>query len=417
MKMLEISKEKFEDFAKNYPYYNYYQTENYALVMKESGFDYNFIAYTDNDEKILAAGMFLTKKITRNYYYSYCPKGFIIDYNDSDLVRRFTNNLKKYYKRKNVILLKINPEISIATINSKNNFERKTNSNIDILEDLKKYGFKKRKETKPLQLIEPKLYGTINLKDYDITKLDKNIQYKIEKSENNGLEIELSDESKIDIIYNLIKYNDKKDINFYKNMLINFKKYNQADLLLVKVNYESYLINAKKKVEEEQIRNDELNESLKNDMSSDILSEKMESDRILEEYKKDVVYATQGLRKNEETYIAGALVIKFENKISIIALSKDENYNYLNQEYFLYNEIINMYKDEYEILDINAIADDFKEDSIYTEYNRLKLEFNPTINESIGEFDLVISEWKFKVVEKNNILSNEFSKKKDIDTK
>ena len=35
--------------------------------------------------------------------------GFIIDYNDFDLVKRFTNNLKKYYKRKKVVFLKINP--------------------------------------------------------------------------------------------------------------------------------------------------------------------------------------------------------------------------------------------------------------------------------------------------------------------
>ena len=40
----------------------------------------------------------LTKKIG-SYYYAYCPKGFIIDYEDSDLLKRFTNNLKKYYKK------------------------------------------------------------------------------------------------------------------------------------------------------------------------------------------------------------------------------------------------------------------------------------------------------------------------------
>ena len=127
MRMIEISKEKFEEFANKNPYSNYCQTASYGMVMSETGFDYSFVAYTTNDLEILAAGMFLTKKIGKIYYYAYCPKGYIIDYTDTELVRKFTRNLIKYYKRKKIIFLKINPEIPIATIDYKNNFERITN--------------------------------------------------------------------------------------------------------------------------------------------------------------------------------------------------------------------------------------------------------------------------------------------------
>lgn len=413
MKMVEISKEKFDNFAKKNSYYNYYQTANYGLVMAEHGFEYSFIAYTTNENEILAAGMFLTKKIGKSYYYAYSPKGFIIDYSDSELLRKFTNNLKKFYRRKKVILLKINPEIPIATIDSKNEFERTENSNMSILDELKSFGFKKRKESEPLQLLEPKLTGIINLKDYDVKKLNKETQLKIENTINKGLEIEACDATKIEIFYEYIKNKTEKNINYYRNLLINFKKDNQADLLLVKVNYEKYLISAKKKVEEEQIKNDELNERLQKDASEKNLTEKMESDKLLEEYKQSVVYATAGLRKNEETYIGGAIVIKFENKITIVELGIDETHEYLNQNYFLYDKIFDMYKDEYEIADINAIANDFKDDSTYHEFNKIKLGFNPTITEYIGELDLIISEWRFKIAEKNNLLSSEFIRKTD----
>ena len=99
--------------------------------MAETGFEYSFVGYTTNDYEILAAGMFLTKKIG-NYYYAYCPKGFLIDYDDSDLLKRFTNNLIKYYRRKKIIFLKINPELPIATINYHDGYKRVTNSNIEI---------------------------------------------------------------------------------------------------------------------------------------------------------------------------------------------------------------------------------------------------------------------------------------------
>ncbi len=412
MKMIELDREKFESFVMKSPYKNYCQTANYGMVLSETGFDYSFVGYTTNENEILAAGMFLTKKIGNKYYYAYCPKGFIIDYNDTDLVKRFTNNLIKYYKKKKIIFLKINPEIPIATIDYKNNFNRLTNENIDILEELKSLGFKKRKEIEPLQLLQPKLTALINLKEYDVNKLEKRFRSKIRSTENKGLELEVADVSKIEYLYEFVKNMKDRNINYYRNFLNSFKKSNQADLILVKVNYEKYLISSKKKVEEEQSKNEQLNLKLQKDPSEKNLNEKMNSDAILEEYKQDVIYATAGLKKNEDTYIAGAIVIKYDNKITILISGVDKNYNYLNPNYFLHNKILDMYKEEYEIADINGIANEFNSDSKYAGLNKFKIGFNPTITEYIGELDLIISNWRFKLVEKNNLLSNEFTKKR-----
>lgn len=412
MKMIELTKDKFNEFVKKSPYNNYCQTENYAEIMSNTGFEYTFIGYTTNDFEILAAGMFLIKKIGA-YFYAYSPKGFIIDYSDSDLVRRFTNNLIKYFKKRKVVFLKINPEIPISDID-KNNYERINNRNHDILEYLKKLGYKRRRETEPLQLLQPKLNALINLKEYDINNLDKRVRNKINSTNIKGLELEVCDSSKIEILYEFVKNMKDRSLEYYKNFYNSFNKNDKADLLLVKVNYETYLINAKKRVEEEQYRNDELNDILKQDISDKNLHEKMESDKILEEYKQDIVYATQGLKNKEDRYVAGAIVIKHDNKINIVIAGVDKNYNYLNPNYFLHHQILEKYKNEYEIADINGIADDFNNESKFYGLNKFKMGFNAKIVEYIGELDLVISNWRFKILEKNNLLSNEFTKKKDV---
>lgn len=412
MRMIEITKEKFEEFTSNSEYKNYCQTANYGMIMSETGFDYSFVAYTTNDLEILAAGMFLTKKIGR-YYYAYCPKGYIIDYNDTELVRKFTRNLIKYYKRKKVIFLKINPEIIIGTINT-NTFEKIPNENTNILDNLKSLGFKKRKELNPLELLQPKLTALINLKEYDVNKLDKKVRNNIRNTENNGLTLEVADANKIEILYEFIKNMKDRSINYYRNFYNTFKRTEQADLLLVSIDYETYLINAKKRVEEEQIKNEELNNKLRTDTSEKTLNEKMSSDKALEQYKQDVIYATAGLKRSEKTYIAGAITIKYGNKVSILIAGVDKNYNYLNPNYFLHHKIFEMYKDNYDECDINGIADDFTNDSKFSGLNKFKMGFNPKIVEYIGELDLIISEWRFKIVEKNNLLSNEFTKKKNI---
>lgn len=412
MRMIEITKEKFEEFTSNSEYKNYCQTANYGMIMSETGFDYSFVAYTTNDLEILAAGMFLTKKIGR-YYYAYCPKGYIIDYNDTELVRKFTRNLIKYYKRKKVIFLKINPEIIIGTINT-NTFEKIPNENTNILDNLKSLGFKKRKELSPLELLQPKLTALINLKEYDVNKLDKKVRNNIRNTENNGLTLEVADANKIEILYEFIKNMKDRSINYYRNFYNTFKRTEQADLLLVSIDYETYLINAKKRVEEEQIKNEELNNKLRTDTSEKTLNEKMSSDKALEQYKQDVIYATAGLKRSEKTYIAGAITIKYGSKVSILIAGVDKNYNYLNPNYFLHHKIFEMYKENYDECDINGIADDFTNDSKFSGLNKFKMGFNPKIVEYIGELDLIISEWRFKIVEKNNLLSNEFTKKKNI---
>lgn len=412
MRMIEITKEKFEEFTSKSEYKNYCQTANYGMIMSETGFDYSFVAYTTNDLEILAAGMFLTKKIGR-YYYAYCPKGYIIDYNDTELVRKFTRNLIKYYKRKKVIFLKINPEIIIGTINT-NTFEKIPNENTNILDNLKSLGFKKRKELYPLELLQPKLTALINLKEYDVNKLDKKVRNNIRNTENNGLVLEVADANKIEILYEFIKNMKDRSINYYRNFYNTFKRTEQADLLLVNIDYETYLINAKKRVEEEQIKNEELNNKLRTDTSEKTLNEKMNSDKALEQYKQDVIYATAGLKRNEKTYIGGAITIKYGNKVSILIAGVDKNYNYLNPNYFLHHKIFEMYKENYDECDINGIADDFTNESKFSGLNKFKMGFNPKIVEYIGELDLVISEWRFKIVEKNNLLSNEFTKKKNI---
>lgn len=412
MRMIEITKEKFEEFTSKSEYKNYCQTANYGMIMSETGFDYSFVAYTTNDLEILAAGMFLTKKIGR-YYYAYCPKGYIIDYNDTELVKKFTRNLIKYYKRKKVIFLKINPEIIIGTINT-NTFEKIPNENTNILDNLKSLGFKKRKELNPLELLQPKLTALIYLKEYDVNKLDKKVRNNIRNTENNGLTLEVADANKIEILYEFIKNMKDRSINYYRNFYNTFKRTEQADLLLVNIDYETYLINAKKRVEEEQIKNEELNNKLRTDTSEKTLNEKMNSDKALEQYKQDVIYATAGLKRNEKTYIAGAITIKYGNKVSILIAGVDKNYNYLNPNYFLHHKIFEMYKENFDECDINGIADDFSNESKFSGLNKFKMGFNPKIVEYIGELDLIISEWRFKIVERNDLLSNEFTKKKNI---
>ena len=410
MKIINISEEEFEEFRNNNTYDNFCQTSNYGSFMKKQGFDFNYIGYINNEREILAASLVLTKKIKKRYYYAYCPKGFLIDYNNNELVKKFIKSLIRYYRRRKIIFLKINPEIQIATINPNNDYERIPDDNEEILNYLKKLKFKKRREIKPFELLEPKLTSIIDLKNFDTNNMDKDIKEKIEISKDNGLEIIEGNSSNIDDLYEISKEYTLNNKEYYKDLYEEFNKNKESDIFLVKVNYETYLINAKKRVEKEEENNNEINKKFKDNKDDTIFEEKMKSDKDLEKFKQDIVFATNGLKNKNNSYVAGALVIKHNKKVSIVLIGKTDEYDYLYPQYFLYYKLINKYKKEYDYIDLYGIASDFDEKSKYYDINKLKIDFNSNIIEYIGELDIIINKWKFRIIEKNNSLSNEFVK-------
>ena len=120
--------------------------------------------------------------------------------------------------------------------------------------------------------------------------------------------------------------------------------------------------------------------------------------------------ATNGSKTIGFKYIAGAMVVKFNNRIDIIVSGFDTKYKRFNANYFLHNSIINYYKDSYEILDMNGITGDFTDNNPYNGLNNFKLGFKPKIYELIGEYDLILKPRAYKKLNNNGTLARVLNK-------
>lgn len=402
MRIVNLSLNDFNTFANNHTLRNYYQTSEYAKVMENKGYTYDYIGYMDNSNNLVAASLILKKKIGTFAKYVYAPKGVLIDYYDDELLKMFFKDLASFYKLKGFSFLKINPEIIIGEIDSKNNFNVNYNQNVGIIDSLKNIGFKRRREIYPLDFIYPRIGAFINLKEFSISDELKNI---IEISNQNGLSIEAADAKDIDILYDIAKNRTNEDISYYKNILSMFDK-GQSELFLVKIDFEKCLINARTRYEEELNNNNYYNELIQTDATEENIIKKMQSDKDLLKYKDEVVIATEGLKLNKNKYIGGAVIVKYQNRVSVVldAFEKESFFS----EYYLYNYFIETFKDSYEFLDLFGLASNFDYDSKYVSFNKPKLDFNPNIYEFIGEFDMVLSELLFKKIQSKSLLSKEF---------
>lgn len=402
----EMSIAEFKEFANTHFIGNFHESINYALIKAEEGFEYEFIAYGADD--IVGAALILYKKIG-SVYFGYSPRGFLIDYSNDYLLEDFTNKIKEYYKNRNFAFIKINPEIAIAKLNKDTmNFEY--NENYKIIDMLTKNGYKKLKNNMNFEALLPRVNAIIKLDGYDYNNLSKNTRNKVKKGIRKGLILEKANPDKLNIFYKFIKNKINRDEYYYNDFYNVFSKTLDVDLMLVKVDYKAFLINAQEAYNEELRRNASFNNKLITNNNANAINAKMNSDKALLSYKNDIAEASKNLNTGLETYVAGALVIKHQNRVIIQISGFNKAMSRFSPNYFLYYALIKYYQQEYKYLDLNGITADLSKENHYYGLNRFKMGFNPDVYEYIGEFDLVIDEKQYEKLLKSGLLAKEFNK-------
>lgn len=402
----EMSLAEFKEFANTHFIGNFHESINYALIKAEEGFEYEFIAYGADD--IVGAALILYKKIG-SVYFGYSPRGFLIDYSNDYLLEDFTNKIKEYYKNRNFAFIKINPEIAVAKLN-KNTMNFEYNENYKIIDMLTKNGYKKLKNNMNFEALLPRVNAIIKLDGYDYNNLSKNTRNKVKKGIRKGLILEKANPDKLNIFYKFIKNKINRDEYYYNDFYNVFSKTLDVDLMLVKVDYKAFLINAQEAYNEELRRNASFNNKLITNNNANAINAKMNSDKALLSYKNDIAEASKNLNTGLETYVAGALVIKHQNRVIIQISGFNKAMSRFSPNYFLYYALIKYYQQEYKYLDLNGITADLSKENHYYGLNRFKMGFNPDVYEYIGEFDLVIDEKQYDKLLKSGLLAKEFNK-------
>ena len=376
----EMSIDEFKNFANTHFIGNFHESVNYALLKAEEGYEYEFISY--GADEVVGAALILYKKIG-NVYFGYSPRGFLIDYSNEYLLEDFTKKIKEYYKKRNFAFIKINPEIAIAKLN-------KSNMNFESL--------------------LPRVNAIIKLDGYGYDNLSKNTRNKVKKGLRKGLVLEKATPDKLNIFYKFIKNKINRDEYYYNDFYNVFSKTADVDLMLVKVDYKNFLINSQNSYNFELRRNSELNNKLITNSNTNIINAKMNSDKALLSYKNDIAEASKNLNTGLETYVAGALVIKHQNRVIIQISGFNKAMARFSPNYFLYYALIKYYQQNFKYLDLNGITADLSKENHYYGLNRFKMGFNPDVYEYIGEFDLVIDEKQYDKLLKSGLLAKEFNK-------
>ena len=399
MKIISLNEFEFESFSKNHPLRNYYQTKEYANLMKNFGFSPKYIGVVHN-KTLIGASLILTVPIFMGFKYGYAPRGMLLNYNDYHLIPEIIKKLKSYLFKQGLLILKIDPLI-IKSIRDKNGNIIMQNNELDkLMSTLKKCGFIHCGFNNYMEAVKPRWHAILNMKEKTseelFVKLDKQIRNKLRKAAKFGIEIYKDNTNDINKMYDFIKEKGNYSVKYYETLSKSFKE--DFELYFANLNTETYVKNSKALYEYQQSKSNEYNKMIQDGNSKGknmrtIINKKMESDRILASYKRHLVNSTTLLKEYPEGItIGGAIIIKNGNTLNLLIDGFNEKFGNLCPNFLMKWRIIEKYSNtNIEIFDLNAIAGVFNSNNEYKGLNESKLGYNALATEYIGEFNLTIN--------------------------
>ena len=392
MEIKEIDDKTLDNFVYKSDKAHFMQTSGFKDVAKTRGYITHALGLYEND--ILKASAVMLEKKIGPFSTFYCPRGFICDYKDKELLKGVIDALKAYTKKHHGLYFKINPDLIIAKLDE--NAKRiETYKTIDLISFFKENGAQFRGfTTKFTESSAPRFTFRIDLKQDEKTLFNNlhNTTKKILK-ENNPYEVIITknEEGALDDFYKIMKETSKRkkmfveSYSYFKNFYEKLYHKKEADIYVASINtkrlkeiLDDKIASVNKEIDNTNKRPDGPKKNNKlNDLDKKyhkILKLKNEVDNI----------------KEERVALSSIITAKFKDKVWTVHGGSSDQLLFLNANYELYYHIIlDSKKQGYDIVDFYGSEGKVDKDSpIYGIY-LFKLRFGGDFIEFIGEFDFI----------------------------
>lgn len=400
MKIIELTELQFRNYSLLHSKRNYYQTVEYADLKLTSDCERLYLGLLDNSNNVTAATLILGYKINSKLKYGYAPKGYLIDFNNKELLDSFSKELIKYLKNLSYIYVRIDPLYPQAIYNKQGTIVEK---NDKIFNNLKMLGYNHLGYYSNFTKFGIVLNTSDNV-DYIYKNLNRSTKRNIKFALDRGITIHQGTDKDLNLFYDLVKNNTTKGIEYFQRFMDCFDNdNNKFEIYFTKLNPEIYIKNFQFLLKREQERNSRYSNMLQNNgriNTNKVVNKKMHSDKLLEKYKNEIIKATNIYKLFPNGIIISTCgIVRNNREIYFIIDGHDKKLNYIHSSSLIKWEIIKKYLQEgYEIFNFGNISNNYtdKKDP-YLGWYLSKIGFGGKIIEYPGEFDLVINKYLYTI--------------------
>ncbi len=431
MKLKKLTKKEFKTFADKNPEITFHQTEEWTNLKKVNNWDAHYIGLEDDNKKIVAGALLLSKTlpiIKKKMFYS--PRGFLIDYNDKDLLKEFTKEIKKYAKKENAIFIKIDPFVEYQEHDNNGDIVKDGYNNKEAVENLKSLGYKFFGFNLMQDTLQPRWMHVIETKDRTLDDVMKDMESKtrqiLRKNEKCGITTRELTRDELPIFKDIMKHtSDRREfvdrpLSYYEAMWDALHDSGILKILIAEIDFNKYEKNTLEEKEEiEKNLKDRIYKKEKNILK---MNEKKynSSNKQDEEAIKRLEKQLEKIKELKDEYgdkeiLGGILFLIYGNEVLSLHGGSHAKLMQFQSAYTIHFEGVKMaVEGNYNRYNFYGITGDFrKENPLYGLY-LFKKSFGGHVVELIGEYDLVVSKFWYTVY---NLAFKTYHKLKKIKNK
>lgn len=410
MVIKELSNAEFKAFSEQFRPSSMYQTIEYAFTMNEENCD-SFFAGLFDGNVLKAASLILVKKIS-GFKYAFAPRGFLIDFNNFELIEIFTKELKRFLRKKEIVAIKVNPMIIKNVYNKNGEIIQQNPVYNTIFEKLKSLDYYHLGYNNFFEALKPRFEAMVNI-DLPYTQIFANIEKpfrtKIRKATRDGIKVYHGSSNDLNYLYFQTKNKYPRDLDYFKTLYKFFDKENLIDFYYSKLDTTEYLKISQNLYSKYERLSRDLNTALiKSGGKSDkAMNRKFEVDKQFEKIKKQLALATNYLRDYPDGIVlASALVVKWQDEVYLIMDGYDENYKNFNGKHLLLWKLMGRYsKLGFKRFNLGGVSN-IQKPSKYKGLNEFKLNFNAKVIEYAGDFELITNTPLYFMYRRSNDFNN-----------
>ena len=399
MELKVLDKNEYENFVKNNPYKSHFlQSYDWGeLAKNRRNLTPYYLGLVDNDD-VKAATLLLKKTLPLGLCYLYAPRGFVLNFNDFEVLDKFTEEVVKFAKRKKAIYVKIDPDIIWKSENYKGKIKEGECKEKKIYNELLRLGFKHLGFTKNFETMQPRYTFRIDLSQ-DMEDIEnhfsKTTKQRIAKSIKLKTKVEIGIEKDLPTFYHLMMLTEERkdfvsyNLDYYKTLYKLFNEDNKATLFLGKVDIEESLEVLKDNLNTVITKIDELP---KENLSKSAKNKLKELSRQQESLNKEIAkYSTYLDEYGKEVTLSAHMILEYGDKAWVLYAG---NHNILSETYVNYHtyyEHLKFCKNRgLKIYDQFGTIGDLSKDNPRLGLHEFKKKFGGDYIEFMGEFDYVI---------------------------
>ena len=394
-----LTENQFYSFSKEHEQASFMQTVELANLKRELGDIPHFLGVKEKG-KVVCAALVLEEPSILGRKSFYSPRGFLIDYNDTDLLSFFTENVEKYAKERKGFRIILDPNV-VYQLRSSDGDEIDYPKNDSLIENLSNLGYKHFGFNLYSEALQMRWEYRLRLdKTYEELKnnYSKSTRKNIDACQKKGLRVRVGTIDDLPTLAEIFEETSKRkdfssrSLAYYQKMYKHMHELMTIYIAYIEPNtyYECSLNNLNSEIE----NNNEIVKKMEKDMvGSKLKNQKETSDKLIEKYKEELDKA----KAFKEEYPNGkdvGVLLSMKSGDEYLTLSSGilAEYKSFTPKYAMYDyHVKDALKDGYKWVDFYGINGCFDKNDKYYGIYEFKKGFNGNVVELVGQFEKKIS--------------------------